>query len=147
MHAQPIHTHSLCVRLLRREARQAVLLADGGADLHDIFGAVLKHQGYRVIHAFSAAECLRLAGARPVRAVLVSVGSCGLLTWRGLHLLAARAAEAGFVIVCMTTDPRLSSAMRRRPPGTSSVLMIPCDPEALAAEVRRAVRDHGAPPN
>ncbi|HST62078.1 MAG TPA: hypothetical protein VLK84_25475 [Longimicrobium sp.] len=167
MHAQPIHTHTSCVRAAAPVARArpdaragrvaswaerpapdagrpAVLLADGGTDVHAIFGAVLEREGFRVIHAFTPAECLHLAHVHPVGAALVSVGWCGLLTWRRLHDLAAEAAAGGFAIVCLTTDPRLDPDTRRVPPGTASVLTLPCTPDALAAEVRRAV---GTQPN
>jgi DNA-binding response OmpR family regulator len=170
MHAQPIHTHASCVRsagpVARAEppavrarlaaraekpaadaGRPTVLLADGGTDVHAIFGAVLEREGYRVIHAFTPAECLHLAHVHPVGAALVSVGWCGLLTWRRLHDLAAEAAAGGFAIVCLTTDPRLDPDTRRVPPGTASVLTLPCTPEALAAEVRRAVGVRTGQPN
>lgn len=171
MHAQPIHTHTSCARYAGPTARgdapavrggrlaaraekpaagadrPAVLLADGGTDVHAIFGAVLEREGYRVIHAFTPAECLRLARAQPVGAALVSVGWCGLLTWRRLHDLAAAAAADGFAIVCLTTDPRLHPDTRRVPPGTAAVLTLPCTPDALAAEVRRAVGGRGGLPN
>lgn len=130
-----------------RADRPAVLLADSGEDVHAIFGAALEREGFRVVHAYSADECLRLAGTRGVRAALVSVGWCGLLTWRRLHALAAAASAGGFPIVCMTTDPRLAPDRGRRPPGAAAVLTLPCRPEDLAAEVRRAIRDVGAQPN
>jgi DNA-binding response OmpR family regulator len=160
MHAQPIHTHTSCVRAAApaaradrpdvraarpvRADRPAILLADGGTDVHAIFSAALEREGYRVIHAFTPAECLRLAHAGGVSAALVSVGWCGLLTWRRLHDLAAEAEAGGFSIVCLTTDPRLAPEANRVPPGTLAVLTLPCTPAALAAEVRRAV---GTQPN
>lgn len=150
MHAQPIHTHTSCARFGGPGAgadRLTVLLADGGADVHAIFGAALERAGYRVLHAFTPAECLRLARAGGVGAALVSVGWCGLLTWRRLHDLAAEAAARGFPIVCLTTDPRLAPEAHRVPPGTSAVLTLPCTPAALAAEVRRAIRPRGRLPN
>jgi DNA-binding response OmpR family regulator len=148
MHTQPIHTQPVpfAGRDTRAE-RPAVLLADGGTDVHAIFSAALEREGYRVLHAFSAAECLRLAHAGGVSAALVSVGWCGLLTWRRLHDLAAEAASGGFSIVCLTTDPRLAPETRRLPPGTLAVLTLPCTPEVLAAEVRRAVGPRDAQPN
>lgn len=122
-----------------RAERPCLLLADGDRDVHAIYGAVLEREGFRVLHAYSPAECLQLAGMPRVSAALVTVGGCGLLTWRGLHELAAAAAAAGFVIVCLTTDARLSPAARRPPRGVSMVLMLPCTPEVLAAEVHRVL--------
>ncbi len=130
-----------------RAERLCLLLADGDADVHAIYGAVLEHEGFRVLHAFSAVECLRLAGTPRMCAVLVSVGGCGLLTWRGLHVLAAAAAARGFAIVCLTTDPGLAPAVRRPPRGASGVLMLPCSPDALAAEVRRVISPDTGRPN
>lgn len=149
MHIQPIQTRTTKPAPARdaRADRPAILLGDGGTDVHAIFAAALEREGYRVIHAFSAAECLRLARSGGVRAALVSVGWCGLLTWRRLHDLAAEAAAGGFPIVCLTTDPRLAPDAMRLPPGTSAVLTLPCTPAALAAEVRRAVGVRGGQPN
>ncbi|HEX5870268.1 MAG TPA: hypothetical protein VFY65_07635 [Longimicrobium sp.] len=128
-----------------RAERLCLLLADCDPDVHAIYGAVLEREGFRVLHAFSAAECLRLAATPRMCAALVSVGGCGLLTWRGLHRLAAASAERGFAIVCLTTDPRLAPSVRRPPRGASAMLMLPCTPEALADEVRRVVSPGGQP--
>lgn len=152
MFVQPIQPQSAGARegCRARSEPSAVLLADGDRDVHAIFGTALEREGFRVIHAFSADECLRVALARRVCAALVSVGGCGLLTWRRLHDLATAgaAADRGFAIICLTTDPRLSPGMRGRPPhGAAAVLMLPCSPALLAAEVRRAVRDRGVQPN
>lgn len=146
MHAHLIHPHTALSRDLRAD-RRAVLLADGDPDVHVIYGAVLEHEGFRVLHAFSAAECLRLAATARTCAALVSVGECGLLTWRGLRQLAAAAASGGFAVVCLTTDPRLSPAARRPPCGASAVLMLPCTPELLAAEVCRVIHPGSGQPN
>jgi CheY-like chemotaxis protein len=130
-----------------RTERLCLLLADGDADVHAIYGAVLEREGFQVLHAFSAAECLRLARTPRMCAALVSVGGCGLLSWRLLHGLAASAAARGFVIVCLTTDPRLTPAARRPPRGVSTVLMLPCAPDALTAEVHRVLLPGGSRPN
>lgn len=130
-----------------RTERRCLLVADGDPDVHVIYGAVLEREGFRVLHAFSDAECLRLARTPRVCAVLVSVGGCGLLDWRRLRELATAAKARGFAIVCLTTDERLSPDVRRPPRGTSAVLMLPCTPEALAAEVCRVVFPAGGQPN
>ena len=146
MYVQPIQPQTSTSRSAGRDTRAdrpAVLLADGGTDVHADLESALEREGYRVIHAFSAAECLRLARLGSVRAALVSVGWCGLLTWQRLHELAAEAAAGGFAIICLTTDPRLGTDSGRLPPGTAAVLTLPCTPEVLAAEVRRAVREPG----
>jgi CheY-like chemotaxis protein len=142
MQARLVHPHTSSTRdsgLESRKERLCLLVADGNPDVHAIYGAVLEHEGFRVLHAFSAAECLRLAGTSRMCAVLVSVGGCGLLDWRRLHQLAAASRARGFAIVCLTTDERLSPDERRPPRGVSVVVMLPCTPEALAAEVRRVV--------
>lgn len=130
-----------------RTERLCLLLADGDADVHAIYGPVLEREGFRVLHAFSATECLRLARTPRMCAALVSVGGCGLLSWRLLHGLAASAAARGFVIVCLTTDPRLTPAACRPPRGVSTVLMLPCTPDALTAEVRRVLLPARGRPN
>lgn len=130
-----------------RAERLCLLLADGDPDVHAIYGAVLEREGFRVLHAFSAAECLRLAATPRMCAALVSVGGCGLLTWRELRQLATASAARGFALVCLTTDPGLAPSVRRPPRGASAVLMLPCSPEALADEVRRVASPGGGRPN
>lgn len=150
MYADLIHPHTASAGdpgLNARTERLCLLVADGDPDVHAIYGAVLEHEGFRVLHAFSAAECLRLAGTSRMCAVLVSVGGCGLLDWRRLHALAAASAARGFPIVCLTTDERLSPDVRRPPRGVSAVLMLPCTPDALAAEVCRVVFPAAGQPN
>lgn len=150
MYAHLIHPPAASTRVQApgiRTERRCLLLADVDRDVHAIYGAVLEREGFRVLHAFSPAECLLLAGTPRMCAALVSVGECGLLTWRVLHELAAAAAAAGFAIVCLTTDARLSPPARRPPRGVSAVLMLPCAPELLAAEVRRVLLSGAGPPN
>lgn len=150
MHTHLIHPSAESARAQApdpRAERRCLLLADEDRDVHAIYGAVLEREGFRVLHAFSPAECLYLARTPRVCAALVSVGGCGLLTWRGLHELAGVAAAAGFVIVCLTTDPRVAPTVRRPPRGVSMVLMLPCPPETLAEQVRQVLVQRGALPN
>ena len=127
--------------------RAVVLLGDTDEDVHAMYGAFLEHRGFAVLHACSVAECLRLARARGVAAAVVSVGSGGLFRWRPYRELAAAGRSAGFALVCLTTDPRLITGPRRHRRCAAAVLMLPCSPEELAAEVERAAGEARLPPN
>ena len=116
-----------------------VLLADGDADVHAVYGLYLEHAGYAPVHAYSAEECVRLARSLPLAAAVVTVGHCGLLPWSDYHRLVA-AADGRFAVLCLTTDPRLVPESCRSPLHAAAVLTIPCEPTALVAEIRRAVR-------
>lgn len=131
-------TRSAPLRLLAAPP-ETVLVGDGDEDIHAIYGALLEYRGYVVIHARSAAECLRLVRSRPVSAVVVSVGSHGLFGWKSCHRLTSAARDGGFTLVCLTTDPHLSPGPRRHLPYAAAVLMLPCPPETVAAEIERAV--------
>lgn len=125
----------------------AVLLADGDHDVHALYSALLEHRGHAVIHARSVAQCLRLVRSHPVSAVVVSVGPCGLFGWRAYHRLARTARGSGFALICLTTDPHLTTDPRRHRRCAFAVLMLPCTPDTLAAEVERAIAETRRLPN
>jgi DNA-binding response OmpR family regulator len=129
------------------ERRTTVLLGDADEDVHVMYGAFLEHHGFAVLHARSVAECLGLARTRRVAAAVVSYGSCGLFHWRSYHELARAGRSAGFALVCLTTDPRLITDSRRHRRCAAAVLMLPCSPEDLAAEVERVAGEARLPPN
>lgn len=122
-----------------------VLLADGDADAHAVYGPFLEHAGYALVHACSAGECVRLAQSRGLAAAVVSVGRHGLLPWSRYSEL-ARAADEELAIICLTTDPRVAEA-DRLPPRAAAVLMLPCEPPELVAELSRALQARNRRPN
>lgn len=122
-------------------SRITVVLGDRDEDVHALYGAVLEHRGYGVLHARSVPECLRLVRARRVAAVVVSVGARGLFFWTSYLRLVKAARVERFALVCFTTDPRMTTDGRRHRRCAAAVLMLPCTPEALADEVERVIRD------
>ena len=124
-----------------------VLLGDGDEDVHTMYSVQLEHRGYAVIHARSTAECLRIVHSRPVAAVLVSVGEGGLFGWKSYRSLARAARATGFALICFTTDPRLTTDPRRHRRCAAAVIMLPCTPEVVTAEVERAIARVRLPPN
>lgn len=116
-----------------------ILLGDRNDDVHAMYGAVLEHHGFTVIHARSADDCLRLVRARRVCAAIVSVGTRGMLVWTSYHQLARAARPAGIILISLTTDPGVATDTRRHRRCAAAVLMLPCAPEELAGEVERAL--------
>ena len=131
----------------RGERRTTVLLGDLDEDVHVMYGTFLEHHGFAVLHARSVAECLALARTRRVAAAVVSYGSCGLFRWRSYRELAAAGRSAGFALVCLTTDPHLVTGPRRHRRCAAAVIILPCSPETVAAEVERAIAQARQMPN
>lgn len=126
-------------------SRPWVLLAAADADAHDVYGPFLEHAGYALIHAYSAGECVRLARSQRFTAAVVSVGRRGLLSWARYCEL-VRAAGGELAILCLTTDPRVAEAGRLHP-RAAAVLMLPCEPHDLVAEVGRALQGQDPRPS
>ncbi|HEX8697054.1 MAG TPA: hypothetical protein VF746_31840 [Longimicrobium sp.] len=122
-----------------------VLLAAADADAHAVYGPFLEHAGYALVHASSAGECVLLAQSQRLAAAVVSVGRHGLLPWSRYSEL-ARAADEELAIICLTTDPRVADA-DRLPPRALAVLMLPCEPPELVAELGRVLQARGRRPN
>ena len=150
MYARPLDSRSADVRPRLEPPRApvlrpAVLLAAADADAHAVYGPFLEHAGYALVHAYSAGECARLAQSRRLAAAVVSVGRHGLLPWSRYSEL-ARVADEELAIICLTTDPRVVDA-DRLPPHASAVLMLPCEPPELVAELGRALQGRDRRPN
>lgn len=123
-----------------------LLMADGDQDTHAVYGAFLESRGFTLVHAYSPAECIRLARSSGCGAVVASVGRRGLLASDSFGELARLASEAGIPIICITTDPYVASHWKRLMPGAARVLLLPCAPRKLAAALERALRRPAGPP-
>jgi len=121
-------------------------MADRDQDTHLIYGAFLESLGFALVHAYSPAECIRLARSSGCGAVVASVGRRGLLEWDTFRELARVASAAGIPIVCITTDSYVVTHRQRLAPQAARVLMLPCGPRKLAAALARALRHSAGPP-
>ena len=122
-----------------------LLLADGNPDMHAVYGAFLECQGFVLTHAWSPAECMRMARASGCAGVVASVGRRGLLSMERFGELAALAAGCGFGIVGITTDPYVAMHSRHLAPRSPRVLLLPCPPRRLAAAIAHTLRRAGPP--
>jgi CheY-like chemotaxis protein len=119
-------------------ANAPVLLVDSNTDGLDLYSTALEIEGIRSVTARSAQEALdRMEGAAP----RVLVTGLRLPGTGGTDLIrTVRQASTGsdLYIVALSTDDEVESRFAREA-GCDVVLKVPCLPETLVGELRRAL--------
>jgi CheY-like chemotaxis protein len=119
-----------------------VLLVDDDPQIHDLMGAMLTREGYRVVHAASGAQALELAKAVVPAVVLLDVMMPQMDGWTVLGALKRdpELADIPVVIVSLLNERPLGLSL-----GASEFLTKPVDRSQLVATVRAyAGAAHGA---
>ena len=119
-------------------ANAPVLLVDSNTDGLDLYSTALEIEGIRSVTARSAEEALdRMEGAVP-RVLVTGLrlpGTGGTDLIRSVRLATPR---SDLYIVALSTDDEVESRFAREA-GCDVVLKVPCLPETLVGELRRAL--------
>jgi two-component system cell cycle response regulator DivK len=121
-----------------RPAKGIVLLVDDHADTRDLYVQVLEIAGYETHAASDGLEAWEKANAVPPDVIVTDVG---LPRMDGIELCArlrANEATARIPIIALTGFAEATIAERARALGIVKVLVKPCSPELLLAEIRAA---------
>lgn len=116
-----------------------VLIVEDYADAREMYAAYLKLSGFRVAEAASGEEALARAVELLPDAIVMDLALPGIDGWEATRRLKGDARTARIPIIALSghTLPRHLNAAREA--GCDVVLVKPCLPDALVAEIRRVL--------
>jgi signal transduction histidine kinase/CheY-like chemotaxis protein len=116
-----------------------VLVVDDDEAVHDVVGAMLGREGYRVLHARSGPEAMTLAREQQPDAITLDVMMPQMDGWTVLSSLKADAQtrDIPVVIVTMLNDRAIALSL-----GADAFLSKPIDWAQLSAVLKQCSRDH-----
>ena len=116
-----------------------VLVVDDDEAVHDVVGAMLGRDGYRVLHARSGPEAMTLAREQHPDAITLDVMMPQMDGWTVLSSLKADAEtrDIAVVIVTMLNDRAIALSL-----GADAFLSKPIDWAQLSAVLKQCSRDH-----
>ena len=121
--------------------RILVLFIDGHADTRAVYSEYLALVGCEVDEADNGTDALAKAHARPHDLVVTEAALPGVDGYELCRQFRNDAALRQTPFIVITTDEQTSAADRARSAGADAVLVKPCLPTALVAEIARLVAD------
>ncbi len=114
-----------------------VLIVEDHADAREMYGAYLKLSGFRVAEAANGEEALTQTAELRPDAIVMDLAMPGIDGWEATRRLKGDARTARIPIIALSghTLPRHLDAAREA--GCDVVLIKPCPPDVVSAEVRR----------
>ena len=119
--------------------RILVLFIDGHADTRAVYSEYLALAGCEVDEADNGTDALAKAHARPHDIVVTEVALPGVDGYELCRQFRHDAALRQTPLIVITSDEQASAADRARSAGADAVLVKPCLPAALVAEIARLV--------
>jgi len=129
--------------LARAAVPQFALIAESSADTFELYKTFLVPRRYAVEHAMTGPEALAKALADPPDVMIIETQLPIIDGFALCALLRDDPKTQRLPIVMITADHRPLEAERARCAGATSVLVKPCLPDALFAELQRI---HDEPP-
>jgi two-component system cell cycle response regulator DivK len=117
----------------------SVLLVDRHEDTRALYAQYLKLEGCEVEEAEDGREALAKALAHRYDIIVAETRLLGFDGYQLCHLLRRDAATSATPVVIVTGDVLQADVARARSAGADAVLMKPCLPETLFAELRKVL--------
>jgi two-component system, cell cycle response regulator DivK len=119
--------------------RETILLVDDHVDSREMYALMLEPHGYRVLHAANHRDALAAVAAEPPHAVVTDIGrgaedGCELIV--ALRAVPATSAVPVLVVTGWVDPKRIA---RAHAAGCTKVLLKPCAPDVMLAELREAL--------
>jgi CheY-like chemotaxis protein len=121
--------------------RPAILVIDDDSAARDLLRRTLEREGYRVVHASSGEEGLRLARATAPAAITLDVIMPGMDGWQVLAALKNDPATAAIPVIVLTMLDNTNIGFTL---GATGFMTKPVDRERLGALLRQQVGPDGA---
>ena len=119
-----------------QECRGLALVVDDNPDITGMLAAVLRHAGYTVSAAHSAADALAIALARHFDLVVSDIGMPGMTGRELARILRAMPEYRSIPMVAVTGFDMYDDRGESAAAGFSAHLRKPIDPEALTRAIR-----------
>jgi CheY-like chemotaxis protein len=116
---------------------KTVLLVEDDEDSREIYGTMLRHQGYRVLVAETGPEALEAAGEHLPDAVVLDLGLPEMDGVEVARRLREDPRTAGIAILVLTVHSQPGDRADAREAGCDRYLVKPADPAGVGEEIGR----------
>jgi CheY-like chemotaxis protein len=116
-----------------------VLIVDDFDDNREMFAEFLQIMGYRVITAATGTEAVDVAVREVPSVVLMDVTLPDIDGWEATRRITANSRTARVPIIALTGRPSEEAAPAAKAAGCASLLVKPCLPEVVVAEIERVL--------
>jgi len=127
-------------------AARTVLLVDDYPDAVDVWAIYLTTEGFRVLTAGTGRDALAAARADAPDLVVLDLDLPDLSGFEVASELKRCAATRHIPLIAATGYSHVAQQDLARRSGFDSVIVKPCDPDALVAEIRRLLTSHSTRP-
>ncbi len=117
-----------------------VLVVDDDTDGRELYATTLRSAGYAVDQASDGHEAVDKAFKRRPALILMDLLLPRLYGWEAIDWLKRNAMTSGIPIVVITGDADRSHIERAKAAGAERVLLKPCAPKKLLAEIEEVLR-------
>lgn len=123
---------------------RTILLVDDYPDALDVWEIYLRSEGFRVLTAATGQQALSTAAGSIPDLVVMDLDLPDVSGFEVARELRSRAATRHIPMIAATGYSHAAQHDRARHSGFDSVLVKPCDPDELVAEIHRLLAAHGA---
>src|SRR6476619_1331450 len=122
-----------------------VLIVEDDPSTRTLYREYLQHDGFRTVDAHNGHQALEKARELRPNAVLTDLAAPGMDGFEFCRALQQSAATRAIPILAVTGHSEyLDDPARFRHAGISHVLLKPCEPDAIARELRRLIETSAA---
>ena len=125
---------------------RTILIVDDYPDALDVWEIYLHAEGFRVLTAGTGQQALATASADIPDLVVLDLDLPDLSGFEVARELRSRAATRHIPLIAATGYSHVAQQDKALQSGFSSVIVKPCDPDALVVEIQRLLSTHGASP-
>jgi two-component system, cell cycle response regulator DivK len=118
---------------------RVVLIVDDFDDNREMFAEYLEIMGFRVLQASTGDEAVELAIRELPAVVLMDVTLPGIDGWEATRRIKADARAARVPIIALTGRSHDEAAPKAKAAGCAALLVKPCLPDAVVAEIERVL--------
>jgi two-component system CheB/CheR fusion protein len=125
--------------------RTRILLVDDYPDALEMWGLYLRSLGYDVATADNGLTALEIALALPPDVIVMDLELPGITGFEAARRLRQHAPTARVPLIAATGYSHVRQLEQARSAGFDSIIVKPCDPKALVAEIERCRRGTATP--
>jgi two-component system, cell cycle response regulator DivK len=125
----------------RRVEAKRILLVDDYPDALEMWGLYLRSLGYDVVTAENGIAAVETALAAPLDVIVMDLELPGLSGFEAARRLRQDARTAHLPLIAATGYSHMKQLDQARDAGFDAVVVKPCDPGVLVAEIERQLRE------
>lgn len=122
---------------------KTVLLIEDDRDSREVYGAMLRHAGYRVVEAGDGGEGILLAQRHRPDVIVMDLGLPRVDGWMATEAIKRDPATSHIPVVAVTVHAQDFYRGRAQVVGCDSFLDKPCSPTRLLGEITRILHAQG----